>query len=122
MNEKLLKSQKMLLGVLGALLFMLIICAVSTAKDVPAEKELTLLTPDRIQNIDEETRQADLTIDQNNEDRSSLAFFTSHQYVHIDRWGIYNPLMDYYTQKQSYQWDVVVSRSIFCFTWPVVCK
>ncbi len=83
MNEKLLKSQKMLLGVLGALLFMLIICAVSTAKDVPAEKELTLLTPDRIQNIDEETRQADLTIDQNNEDRSSLAFFTSHQYVEV---------------------------------------
>lgn len=83
MNEKLLKSQKMLLGVLGALFFILIICTVSTAKDVPSEKELTLLTPDRIQNIDDETRQAEFTLDQNNEDRSSLAFFTSHQYVDV---------------------------------------
>ena len=43
------KSQKMLIGVMVALFFMLVACIISTGKHVPAEKGLTLWTPDRVQ-------------------------------------------------------------------------
>lgn len=82
-NEKLLKSQKRLLGVLGALFFILIICVVSTAKDVPDEKGLTLWEPERIQEQDDGTKQIYFTADADREARHSLVFFTSHQWVEV---------------------------------------
>ena len=83
MNKKLLKSQKMLLGVLGVLFLILVICMISTGKNVPSEKPLTLLEPDQEQNLDDGTRQTFFMIDPEREDRCSFVFFTSHQYVEV---------------------------------------
>ena len=84
MKEKLLtknKSQRMLTGVMVALFFVLSVCTIFTGKYVPTEKGLTLWEPERTQKQDDGTRHIYFTADTDREDRSSLVFFTSHQWV-----------------------------------------
>lgn len=86
MKEKLLtknKSQRMLTGVMVALFFVLSVCTIFTGKYVPTEKGLTLWEPERTQKQDDGTRHIYFTADTDREDRSSLVFFTSHQWVEV---------------------------------------
>lgn len=73
----------MLTGVMVALFFVLSVCTIFTGKYVPTEKGLTLWEPERTQKQDDGTRHIYFTADTDREDRSSLVFFTSHQWVEV---------------------------------------
>ena len=86
MNEKFLKekkSQKMLLGVMAVLILILTVCAISTGNTVSSENVLIQCEPERVQDLDNGTKQIYFNIDPDKKKDSSLVFFTSHQYVDV---------------------------------------
>lgn len=77
------KSQRMLIGTIIALFFLMIVCTISTGKDVSYAKKLMPCKPDRVQELKDGTELVCFSIASDIEDAGSLVFYSSHQCINI---------------------------------------
>lgn len=81
MKEK--TAQQILTGIILMSFIIVLLCTIFTKKDITSVSRLEAYQPDEIQYLDDGVILLSFDIDLNKDNRSSIVFFTSHQYVDV---------------------------------------